>query len=312
MLQYGFVVLLTRPVGFIFDRIRINTTYPLDELKKILPVSKIKDEAYYFQIRASSEAAQCVGFKSTINIVCPSPEALTLLEKHLIPSSAIISGIEIARDAICETKEEAIEEFKNNWNLRKKFTHKHFIYDDYEDGRRDRRKLHHEDDTLFYHRSAYFGERNFQYVIYPRLSKISYLSVFRGEWRIEGAARIREKTGIRSISDLLKFDFEKFFDDMDRQYIARERINRMKLGRWILGWTRKRILTKSQQQAVQLVYQQFINRKNIHSYADLVAYFMKEKERIKNKPGARSKRDRKILAVRDYGMFRAVDTGSTP
>jgi hypothetical protein len=45
--------------------------------------------------------------------------------------------------------------------------------------------------------------------------------------------------------------------------------------------------------------------------ADLVDYFMKEKERIKNKPGVRSKRDRKILAIRDYGIFRAEDTVST-
>jgi len=311
MLEYGFIVLRDRPVGFIFDRIRINTTYPLDVLKKRLPVSKIKNEAYYFQVRVPSEAAQCAGFKSTINIVCPSSAALNLLDIHLDPSTAIISYIEITSDVMYESKQETVEEFKHHWNLRKKYTHKHFTYNVYDDDRRNRRKFD-DDATLFYHQTAYFGGRNFQYVIYPRLSKINGLPVFHGEWRIEGAASIWEKTGIRSISDLLTFDFEKFFDDMDRRYIAHERIDKMKLGRWLKGWTRKKKLTPLQLMAVQLIGSQFMNHKQIHCYADLVAYFMKEKERIKNKPGARSKRDRRILAIRDYGMFRKVDPSVAP
>jgi len=141
MLEYGFIVLRDRPVGFIFDRIRINTTYPLDVLKKRLPVSKIKNEAYYFQVRVPSEAAQCAGFKSTINIVCPSSAALNLLDIHLDPSTAIISYIEITSDVMYESKQETVEEFKHHWNLRKKYTHKHFTYNVYDDDRRNRRKF---------------------------------------------------------------------------------------------------------------------------------------------------------------------------
>ena len=311
MLQYGVVVLLDRPVGFIFDRIRINTRYPLAELKKLLPVSKIQDESYNLQIRVSSEAAQCVGFKSTINIVCPSPEALKLLDKHLTPPLAMISYIEIARDTICETKDEAIAEFKKQSTLRKKYTPKYFIYDSYEDYRRDRKKFH-DDPTLFYNRTGYFGEQDFLHVLYPRLSKINHLPVFHTEWRIEGASLIRNKTGICSISDLLTFDFEKFFDDMDHMYIVHERIDSTKFGRWHLGWTRKKVLTPMQRMKAQLIGNLIMNQKQIHCYADLVAYFMKEKERIKSKPGVRSRKDKRILAIRDYGKFRRVDPDAAP
>jgi hypothetical protein len=86
----------------------------------------------------------------------------------------------------------------------------------------------------------------------------------------------------------------------------------MKLARWLLGWNRKKVLTKSQLMKAQLMGTQFILHKQIQCYADLVGYFTKEKERIKNKPGAWSNRDRKILAIRDYGMFRKVDPDAAP
>jgi ectoine hydroxylase-related dioxygenase (phytanoyl-CoA dioxygenase family) len=57
-------------------------------------------------------------------------------------------------------------------------------------------------------------------------SKIVKQSSAHTEWRIIGSHNIWKRTGIKSISDIKKFDFEKFFRKNDEIFLVYETISK--------------------------------------------------------------------------------------
>jgi len=160
-------------------------------------------------------------------------------------------------------------------------------------------------------RKGALGRYSFYYIggaqtfkIYSRRSKINEKPCLHEEWKINRAAKIREKTGINQLSDLLDFDFEKQFNELAEKYITEESIDHFQLGKWMLDLRGRRNLKADQLLNIKLQANWFCRDKKIGSFADLAAYFMKLKRDIRARRGRRSAYDEKILKV-DYNKFKS-------
>jgi hypothetical protein len=300
MLHYHYETFDERREGFYFDQIEINTNQEIEELRKLLPENELSQEASKFSIRKASKNAQKVGFKSRIKVVAPSHKCLEILSMYLSDIAIVkFSDLEIARDTFYNTEREA--EYESNkllQTLRMKYNSEYFIYDQFF----EKRKITFKKD-LFAERTGYYGSKDFKYVIYARLSKINGQPCVHCEWRVKGAIKIENKTGITCINDLMTFNFVKFFEKMELRYIIHERIDTYKLGRWILGWGNKKKLTEREKRKLQLMTLTFQNCKAIYIYADLVRYLTKRKAALKKKRGPKTRMEKKFLSLKDYGLF---------
>jgi hypothetical protein len=297
MLHYQF---RDREEGYYFDKISINTNQTIRVLKELFPKEHMAPEAYQFLISPASKLAKFVGFKTRIDVVAPTTECMNRLEVlNTRQAIAKISHIEIARDEFCKTKSDAEFCFNSmTKTLRKKYTPYNIVLDYSEIFTSNK------DKKLFSDNTGYFGKETFRLVIYPRRSKINNNPVLHSEWRIRGASLIRKKTGIRTISDLTKFNFIEFFDRSEDILTRHEEIDQQKLGKWLLGWGRRKIITRRDRLKIGATAAWFCLMNNIESYQDLVSTLMKSKKYLKSKPGRKSSWERKILGLKNYGIFR--------
>jgi len=286
-----------------FDRIRINTKAYLKTLHKNLPVKKLRNECVSIKLLAPFQKAFEYGYKSRLEIVAPSKRFFEILMDHescLKPYR--ITRLEIAKDIICESIDEA-ERLNRMWakDSRKKYSG-NFNYDDiYCDTKPDLKK------GLIGTFTAYFGNEKakFKLCSYVRYSKINGKICIHPEWRILGSHTIKNKTGIEEIGDLIAFKIEKFFENQEEKYIVHaEDINTEKLGNWLLGWNRKRSFTLREKRRKGLTTRIFLNSNKIGNFSDLVSYFMRKKDLIKKIKGRKSKHHLKILGVKNYKRFK--------
>jgi hypothetical protein len=288
--------------GYYFDKIRINTYYKPRELRKLFPKELFEGETKFFTIRKAPETARRWGLRSFIYVVAPSMNCLELLALGLRYDRIYLSEIEITQDILAESKRSAAEgAYELIETTRKKFTSEHFIY---QWTISDKTKNYLNDPNLFGIMTGYFGRENHQYAIYPRNSKITGQPCIHSEWRIRGASLIKKKTGIRSILDLIRFNIPTFFEKQEDKYLVREKIDRNKLGKWLLGWKGRRVFSRRQRMRIGLMSVTYLNVYDIRTYADLVHFIrMKKKQNISERRGRKTKWQHKYLALRDYGKF---------
>jgi len=234
----------TNGIGYCYDKMRLNFNINKNELTKLFPRDDLKKESDQFLISKSSNKAQKFGLFSKIEMVAPSRKCLEIINKSIPPWVMVkISKLEIAQDIFFETEQEALLAlYKLLQTIRKKYTSEHFIYNQfYADESKKKSKIN---KSHFSPVTGYFGSKYFKYVIYARLSKINERPCIHAEWRIVGASQLKTKTGIASIHDLITFDLLKFFNEQDKRYISHEGIDLTKLGCWLLGWNKKKYLSK--------------------------------------------------------------------
>jgi len=287
--------------GFYYDKIRINSEMNVSTNNK-LPIKGLEKNSYFFSIRKASLKASWKKFQSSLEIVAPTQTFFQLLlQNETIIEPYMISHLEIARDTFYKTNYDAEHMcWETLKTCRKKFSSNHFIYDQRFEGNTKKRRNNPE---LFGQQTGYFGSDNFKYVVYARLSKINGMPCVHEEWRIRGAANIRKKTNISIISDLISFDLKAFFEDQYNRHICFEEIDNLKFGKWLLGMTRLKNVTKQQLMKIQLAHRHFCDDWDISTYADLVRFFKQQKKDIKSKRGRRSAWDIKILSLTDYSRF---------
>jgi len=288
---------------YYFDKIRINSTQKDVALKNILPIDNLRKNSKFFRIRYPSSKAKMSRFKSSLEIVAPTKSFLQILLQHERSlKTYYISYIEIAKDTSCKTKNDADslcwERLKT---VRKKYSSDHFIYDQRKEGPEKKRTNNHE---LFGKHTGYFGGKRFEYVTYARISKINGLPCLHEEWAINGAQTIKNKTMISSISDLCVFDLKSFFEDQYDKHIVHENIDQQKLGKWVLGCTRIKKVSKRKFISIGVNAAHFCEVNDIYTYGDLVKFFKKKKAEIKSRRGRRSAMDNKILSLKNYSKFR--------
>jgi hypothetical protein len=303
---------MKKQLAYSFDRMRILSGQKLKTLHQNLPKKELENECAFFRLSPASEVAGKYGFSSSIEIVNPTENFFRLLLKHktdlsysgIFVSKRIepkISYLEVARETFYQKDWEAEDAaFELGGTLRKKWSPKNFNYDAMYDPNVADKKAR--NIKGLGDKTWYYGNKNFQFVLYPRLSKINDRPCVHEEWRIIGASAIKNKTDISSIADFSGFDIKRCFEEMYRKYMIHEMIDYLKLGKWILGWTRRRNLASEEIRRAKTQANLFCRRRNIRSAADLATFFKKEKGRIKAIRGRRTVYKSKMLKT-NYRNF---------
>lgn len=293
-------------VGYYFDKVSILSYTEPQHLYTILPIKELKAESYSCDIvRVSEKAKEETYYKSIITLVAPSRRCLELLLGYFHnPKSYKITSLEIAEDTHWGSKQLAIDKAYDLMLItRKKWAQNNYIYDNM---MVPSEKYHKSKEGILSEQTGYFGQENFRCVIYARLSKINNNPCAHNEWRINDANMINKKTKIKTINDLLAFDFEAFFEKKYKTYLNHSQISHYKIGIWFYGWGRRKKLTKRQIMSVGLAGTTLCCVNEIHTYAALVKYFMEKKIRIKKLKRPLNNWEKKIMSIKDYKMF-AID-----
>lgn len=324
--------------GFYFDRIHIVSWCSKWTLEKQLPLSKMIAECKSLNIvkfdepdaklnktiKNDSNKKLCLGYKSKLEVIAPTSKFLRLLSENeaALGRAYKISYAEIAHDVFCESAGEA--ELKADIvfdKLRKKYsfgriyeklyiTKKELIknrsrgvfafrtfYSSYEKEEKEKEEEEKEK-----------GKKRdrFKYVIYARHSKINDRHCTHREWRITGSGMIRKKAHILTVKDLCSFDFVKFFREKESQYLIKEKINHLALGKWLKRYDGRKTLTKRQFMSVEIAARHYTLFR-IDTYSDLVRHFKSEKELIKKKPSVRSEWEQRLMSLKSYERFRIIE-----
>ena len=283
-----------------FDRIRINLFEDPEEMKTILPVKEFVKLSHHFQIDTidSDKENNFEGYKSRLDFVAPNDECLSLLfdcQNRL--GDYKISYVEIAQDKIAESENDA-EILSKHFatTTRKKWLSNHFIYDqrlkDDFPKKIDPNKF---GKMTLYSRSNKFGIRS-----YSRYSKVNHLPAFHREYIVRTPSAILQKTGIKGLKDFLFFDFPNFFERTDKIYLSIGIIDKERLGRYLLGWSKKKIFTDREIWTLELT-------STLYSYertaGDLILYIQKLKREIRKKRGPLTPWDIRILGLKNYSRI---------
>ena len=279
------------------DFMRINTRECFQKLEEIIPLDKLKEYCRSFYLRETSAAVQFSRFSSSINVILPEKEFFRILEDYEYELFGHkISKIEIAEDTFYNTKYEAEKAFREYYKtLDKKWSTKKFLYTG---------ELHQiEKDGKWYHQTAYFGGKHFQFVMYPRLSKINNQPCLHKEFSLLGASNIKGKTGIGAIEDLIAFNAKETFNRLDEKFIDHCKIDLLKLGKFLKDRTRKRKLSAKEKSSLEFCGRFYCKVKNIKTYSDLKQLLSKQRKSIKAKRGRKSDIEKKFEKI-SYGYFK--------
>ena len=278
---------------FYFDRLWIYSMRTPPQINQNIPLNRFIEHCRVFKIKGKSSFQQFTNYHSWLDVIAPTPEFLRLLYQHeesLNPYK--ISYIELARDTIHDTKQQACEAIQN-LHFRKKWATKHFTFYDSELSTNN---------EMFGNITKYSQSKNFGFKTYARISKIAGKPCAHLEWNIRTPKIIEAKTGISEIGDLLAFNFQKFFEITDnRMLIRNEKIDQQKLGKFLLGLRKKKKLNRRQTFSVGCHGSAYMNGRD---YGDLVRYFSKLKKQIRSKTGPRTEWENRIIGLKDYSIFR--------
>jgi hypothetical protein len=280
--------------GYYIDFVRINSKQKLQELKKALNVPGIK-------IKKPYPVAMRWGYKSRLDLIAPTKKDLAIIlenESRIHPYK--IAYLEIAKDSFRKTLHNAdMKIFHNLKTMDRRWSYEWFIYDQLEKDYEQYRKRKPDLGTL----TNYIYPKKFKFVQYARLSKINQRPCIHEEFRILGAKKIRQKTGVSTIADLIIFDSQKFLERELEKLIANKTIDRIKFGRWLAGIDgRKKKLSPREIKEGQIHVAHFSQIYNISSFAKLKRILKELTKMIEKAPGARNEFQKRVLALK--GNFR--------
>lgn len=299
--------------AFYFDRIHINTRLSREDLTNILPIDKLKKECRYLNTQDSSP--QLMGYKTRLSIVAPTRNFFIILNDHLQKAFYIITYIEIAHDIFYPTKYEAEFTSYNIFRtIRKKYS-RSFVYDEEKSGKsRTSQELKKRlSRGLFASRTFYSTYENvskgtrhcwFKLVIYARYSKLNGQPCIHYEWRIKKTSIIFEKTGIKTIEDLLNFNFETFFLAMEKKYIVHEKLDKEKIGKVLCDCERKKSgFTKFQKLHIEMVFTLFVRAYYILSISDYYIVVKNELQNLDKIRGPKTLWWKKLKKLNNYNAY---------
>jgi len=279
------------------DKMRINTRKFISELKKNIPFKELEVHSKRCYLKKASIPAQLAGFKSSINVVLPTKEFFRILQNYENDLSRYkISAIEITEDTFYNTKYEAEKAFQENHKTgEKKWSTKSTLYEgDF---------YQREKDGKWYYRTSYLGKGFFEFRVYPRISKVNNQPCLHREFRLLGAYKIKNKTGIVSIKDLVDFNAEETFSRLEDRYINHCKIDMLKLGKFLKNKTRIRKLSEEEEKHLGALGRFYCKLHNIKTYQDLKQRLSVLKKSIRSKKGRKSDCEAKIEKTQ-YGYFK--------
>jgi hypothetical protein len=282
--------------GYYIDRVRINSKREFKKLKQVFNLQRLT-------VKIAYETAMKFGFRSRLDLVAPTEKDLAVIlknESRIHPYK--IAYLEVAKDSFQKNLHDAeMVIFHNLKTLDRRWSTEGFDYfqtdENYEHYKKRKTGL----GTL----TRYLGPKNFRYVQYARLSKINRKPCFHEEFRISGAKKIRQKTGISTIADLIIFDPQEFLDRELEKMLTKKTIDMQKLGRWLAGIDgRRKKLTRQEKIKCQIHVRHFCSTYEIETFNDLKKTLSGLNKEIRKHPGAKNEFQKRVLALKgNYSRF---------
>ena len=280
-----------------FDKVEILTVLGVASLNHILPI-EIKRECLNVIINPFCIEGLNPYFKSKIIVILPSSQFFNILAQLKIEHYKV-TYIEIAMDRPCELEQVAeFESYRIYKRLVKKYSSASFVYE-----RKDIEEKY--KPLCFSRKTGYFGGE-FKFVLYARLSKLNHRPCIHSEWRIRKAYEIFKRTKIKTFIDLAEFDIERFFTEYTDRYLKCVEIDDEKLGKILLGWSRKKSFTERQIMSIQLASRHFMASYGISNPAELKNCIAEERQLLKHKRGPKTTWDMIIKSFKVNGVLSPV------
>lgn len=261
--------------------------YPVfyDELVDRLPLSALGATVSWGVLKPATQYQ----YRSQLHLVAPTPETWKLLLPYAPLLRAYkLSYLELAFDLPCPTTAQAQgyacffrERFRKKYQTRRGI-------------------------VMVNDMTAYLEERKVRtnVIIYPRLDKWTEQPIVRIEWRLRGAAHIKEKIGVTTLQDLLTLDPVPFL----MKYLLLEEINYERLGRWVNHMPPR---VSQLRHSGAFVYnraarigQQFCRLHEIETAAGLRGFFKQRKEELAHHRGRRTNLQHRLLQLSAYLLER--------
>ena len=302
-----------------YDRLEINFKNRTKvHLKELIPFNEMRVHCRYIQVEYNSHHE----YLARLVIVLPDETALDILSalEHKF-GDFNFRKIEIFRDQLTETENEAIKMLSQTLNETGRTT-KHLLY---QAGPHNPNN----DPDIFGDETQYLGSKNyFQRVSYCRYSKVTGDPCFHQEFRITGFDNIGQKTGIRSLKDLLRFHSQlqdngkpllvSWFNRENAKYTSIS-VDSIKLGLWAEGMKEpdlepyidengKLIQTERQVMSVGLMGRAILNQAakgtTGGTFTDLKDYLVQQRKQAKMiKFHQRSDYQKRICKLRGFNQF---------
>lgn len=307
-----------KPTIFYFDRIRVNFYIDQDAVRSYFRPHQLRQILYREQsnispLREAQRKIRKHGFKSTLDITAATPKALDILrdiEPRIRKDHPInpykISYIEIARDELCDTPEEAVERaaklegIKLRWMDRK--DNNKYRFDPYAFNPTNAKKRR---DGLFINSSTHYCGGPFMELCgYSRVSKACEWKrpCAHAEFKLKRAGNIRSKAGIETLTDLTTEKAEEVFNRLWSKYTYRSDLDPLRLGKWLLGIEGLKRLSPEKRREALRQAKLHCTLYKISNYKDLSIHIREKQLQIrshyKGQRGRKSDRDQRWLNIR--------------
>ena len=282
-----------------FDKIYILSSVTCVNLKKVLPVEKLRHECSLFRIDRLKGYGVYMDFCSSVTVVAPTKTFFDILDDKLLGHYKI-SQLEIAKDVFFETEIEALLEQKKLCAvLVKKYTSLYHRFD--KTGSSSKVS-----NGLFGDVTEYHQNKKLALVIYCRVSKQIKEPCLHIEWKITSAFEVSKRTGIKTLTDLSSFDHSKFMSNTAERYLQLKEIDTERLGQTLLGIGNRKNYSAKMQRKVQLCCAHFLNIYGIDTPAALKQFFTDIKKTLKYKKGPKTTWERILLKTNPDRLCRPI------
>lgn len=294
----------TYPVNSI-DKVEIHTYLDLKDLRGLWLIEKLGKECRQIILLPAGKKASSWGYRSKISITVPTKRCFAILAWSGL-KEYVITYIELANDVFYETEGEAMSESYRLMGLvRKKYTAKTMILD-YSDSYNSTKSAY--GNGLFSDKTLYLGNDNLKFVLYARISKINAKPCVHSEWRVRGSKNIKDRLDITSFEDCFFFDLNTEYEKLVYEYIVMEEIDTVRLGKYFLGWGKRKNLTRRQKMRVGILAIMILNDAKKGSEgkctsAQLAEWTKAIKGKIKNEPKEKSDWQKRAMKIQSNNKF---------
>lgn len=297
------------------DQVIIYSRKSKDTLEQQLPIEGLKELCCRFTVQRAKGGYLENGWNSCLNCIVPSDNFCILLQKHKSTlGSYIISKVEVAKDIL--TPSLSLSELDGV--VRNIYESLSISYaktgEDFDVMRKHFKEL------AFYVPdkggiTIYLANKAWTLVIYARRSKLTGENCIHAEWRYLNASSVKQKLGIRTIENLIDFDYEKHWKLKGRS-ITLLTIDRQLLGKFYLEIDGRRKLDQhigdSNSKRMRCTYGKVMLMaahllSGIKTIADFKKMISDWKAEIKQKSGKRSSFEEKILKVNASRFLKPLD-----
>ena len=237
---------------YYLDGMKIISKTPFAEVRKVLPIDKLKKFCKEVNIGKFHHKTKAwnFGYMSWVEFSVPEKKFFKLLNQyHSLLGKYNFTKVEIANDSLCSSESDSLVKFETEI-LRKcirKYSSDYILWNEGNDEEMkpnpNKTKEKYGDNTLYFTGGCNEKKRcsgtynSWNFAAYPRLCKVKefyHIPAVHTEFRIHRAGKVKKYTGLKKIEDGINFDAELTYKFLEYKFIAKYNgINFDRLGRFI-------------------------------------------------------------------------------